>query len=112
MEIHPCVSKIENELTLRGLSYERFDHEPVRTSEEAAVVRDGYSLQQGAKALIVRIKDSEGKHFAMLVVPGDRRFNSKLTRSALGAKDILSTLEPDCIVDSPEEIVQFMRTQQ
>lgn len=82
MQYHPVVSKITRLLADAGMWYETFEHEPVRTSEEAASVRTGYALAQGAKAIIVRIKvRGVGKKFAMIVVPGDRRFSkSKLER--------------------------------
>ncbi|MFO0703799.1 MAG: YbaK/EbsC family protein [Patescibacteria group bacterium] len=53
---HPTVSKIAELLTEHGAWYETFEHEPVRTSEEAAKVRDGYTLSQGAKAIIVKTR--------------------------------------------------------
>jgi len=52
------VSKIVELLESGGYWFETFEHEPVRTSEEAAGVRTGYSQAQGAKAMIVRVKKS------------------------------------------------------
>ena len=44
-------------------------------------MRDGYTLRQGAKALIVRAKDaSGGRRFMMLVMPADRRFDKRKLR--------------------------------
>ena len=89
MEYHPVVNKILDLLKKNDYWYETFEHESVRTSEEAAKVRTGYSLDQGAKAMIVRIKKSESdKKFVMLVVPGNLRFDERKVKDLYGAKDI------------------------
>lgn len=80
MAYHPLVNQIIGLLTLRGLWFETFSHPPVRTSEEAAKVRTGYSFHQGTKALIVKIKDKTTTNNAMLVIPGDRKFDPRLVR--------------------------------
>jgi len=76
--------------------YEKLEHKQVRTSLEAAEVRKNYTLAQGAKALIVRLKRDEKRSFVMIVVPGDARFDTKLTKKTLEAKDIRFA--------SPEEV--------
>ena len=64
-------------------------HEAVRTSEEAARTRPGYTLQQGAKAIIVRVKKSKkDKSFVMLVFPADRAFDTHKVKASFAAKDI------------------------
>lgn len=89
MEYHPLVEKIKSILKERGVWFESFEHEPVRTSEDAARIRDGYSLGQGAKAIIVRVKlAGGGESFAMLVLSGDRRFDNEKVKRLLGAKDV------------------------
>lgn len=89
MPYHPVVNQIVELLTADGCWFETFEHEPVKTSEEAAQIRDGYTLHQGAKALIVRIKTKANeKFFAMFVIPGDLRFNGAQAKSLLQAKDI------------------------
>ena len=70
--IHPVADKIETILREGGFWYERFLHEPVRTSEEAARVRPEYVQHQGTKALIVSVKEIGAdplcnKRFIMLV---------------------------------------------
>ena len=97
---HPVVARIVGVLTEKGCTFKTFEHEPVRTSEEAAAVRPEYSLAQGAKALIIRAKmrETEGgevKTFAQVVVPGDARFDSRKTREVLGAKDIRFAFEEE-----------------
>ncbi|MDP3917775.1 MAG: YbaK/EbsC family protein [Candidatus Woesebacteria bacterium] len=88
MDYHITVSKIINLLKENDLWFETFEHEAVRTSEEAAKTRTGYSLKQGAKALIVRVKKSSEKYFAMLVVPADQKFDNVKVKKLLTAKDI------------------------
>jgi prolyl-tRNA editing enzyme YbaK/EbsC (Cys-tRNA(Pro) deacylase) len=83
----------------RGVWFETFEHEPVRTSEEAAKTRPGYSLHQGAKAIILRVKQGQTKSFHMAVFPADKRFDNDKLKAALGAKDIRFA--------SPEEIAQL-----
>ena len=53
---HLVVKKIISLLEDNECWFETFEHAPVRTSEEAADIRTGYSIEQGAKALIVRVK--------------------------------------------------------
>ncbi len=89
MRYHPVTKIITDLLTQSHSLFETFEHEPVRTSEEAAKIRPGYTLRQGVKALIVRIKKSEAeKKFVMLIVPGDLRFNNQKVKTIFGAKDI------------------------
>jgi prolyl-tRNA editing enzyme YbaK/EbsC (Cys-tRNA(Pro) deacylase) len=94
---HKCVDKIRSLIEQNGMWYEYMEHEPVRTSEEAARVRPHeYTLSQGAKALIVRIKEYGGpKYFAMLVVPGNLKFNYEKTKELLNAKDIRFATEEE-----------------
>jgi len=89
-QIHPCVNKIKTLIEEKGVWYDHLEHEPVRTSDEAAKVRSGkYTQSQGAKALIVRVREYGGKkYFCMIVVPGDLKFDQKKTKEYLNAKDI------------------------
>jgi prolyl-tRNA editing enzyme YbaK/EbsC (Cys-tRNA(Pro) deacylase) len=96
MEYHSVVQKIKDLLTKEKMWFETFEHEPVHTSEEAAKVRTGYSLKQGAKAMIVRVKKSASeKFFAMLVVPGNRKFDVEKVKLLFGAKDIRFATEEE-----------------
>ncbi len=89
MDYHPTTHTIVNLLEQNGLWFESFEHEPVTTSEEAAKVREGkYSLSQGAKALILRVKESSGKRFVMVVLPGDQKFSGNRLKKILNSKDI------------------------
>lgn len=89
MSEHPIAQQIIDEIKKVDGWYEVFEHEPVRTSEDAFKVRSGYTRLQGTKALIVRAKiKGEGRRFVMLVMPGDRRFDSKKAKTMLNAADL------------------------
>lgn len=93
---HLTVSKILGLLEENNFWHQTFEHEPVRTSEEASKLRDGYSIHQGAKALIVRIKLSNTeKKFAMLTSPGDLRFDSSKVKQVFKAKDVRFATEEE-----------------
>ncbi len=95
---HKVVSKIVELLKSGSYWFETFEHEPVRTSEEAGKVRTGYSLAQGAKAMIVRVKKSAtDKSFVMLVLPGDRRFDFAKVKQLFGARDVRFATEDEVI---------------
>lgn len=88
-QYHPVVRTIVALLTDKGVWFETFAHEAVRTSEEAAQVRTGYTIHQGAKALILRVKHSElGKHFVMVVIPGSARFATTALKNKCGFSDV------------------------
>lgn len=93
---HPVVSQIISLLGKNQYWFETFEHEPVRTSEEAAKNRPGYSLRQGAKALVVRIKISKSdRRFVMLVFPGDKRFDTEKIKQLFKAKDVRFATEEE-----------------
>lgn len=96
MEYHKTSKVIIDLLQNNNFWFETFEHEPVRTSEEAAKIRHGYSLHQGAKALVIRVKKTEkDKKFAMLVIPGDSRFDKEKVKRLFGAKDIRFATEEE-----------------
>lgn len=89
MDYHPVVSKIKELLDKNNLWYETFEHEAVKTSEEAAKTRIGYSLEEGAKAMIIRVKNNnKDKRFVMLVFPAHLKFDNNKVKQALHVKDI------------------------
>jgi Ala-tRNA(Pro) deacylase len=93
---HPIAAQITNQLKEGNLWFETFEHEPVRTSEEAAKIRSGYTIAQGAKALIVRTKVSgSDKKFVMLVCPGDKRFDNEKVKQIFNAKDVRFATEEE-----------------
>ncbi len=96
MEYHPVVEKIGNLLRDNSVEFESFEHEPVRTSEEAAKVRTGYRLEQGAKAIIARVKEAgKGKRFVMFVMPGNKKFDAVKIKVNLGLGDIRFATEQE-----------------
>jgi prolyl-tRNA editing enzyme YbaK/EbsC (Cys-tRNA(Pro) deacylase) len=96
MSHHSTVTTIIDLLKKHNVWFETFEHEPVRTSEEAAKLRHGYTLQQGAKALIVRIKiPNQGKKFLMVVLAGDARFDEEKVKVIYAAKDIRFATEAE-----------------
>lgn len=96
MDYHFVVEKIKNLLKESSIEFETFEHIPVRTSEEAAAIRTGYTIEQGSKALIARVKESgKGKRFVMFVVPGHKRFNPVKIKENLGLGDIRFATEQE-----------------
>ena len=86
---HKTVRTIIELLESNSAWYETFEHEPVRTSKEAAQMRNGYTIDQGAKALIFRVKKAGGiVSFVQCVLPGSKRIDSKLLIKLLGSKNI------------------------
>jgi Ala-tRNA(Pro) deacylase len=75
--------RLQRMLTQSGVAFTVLRHEPVFTSEQAAAVR-GTSLASGAKALIIKA----GDRFALLVLPADRKLDSRQARTVLGVKAI------------------------
>ena len=89
MSYHHTVEQIKTLLDAHHVQYVTFEHDAVRTSEEAAALRPEYTLAQGAKALIVRVKykGDQPAGFVQVVVPGDAKFDPKKLRQVLVAKD-------------------------
>lgn len=98
MDYHKVVNEILEILKANHVWFETFEHEPARTSEESAKLRPGYTISQGAKAIIVRVKNLSGeKRFVMLVIPGNLRFDNEKTKHALKIKDIRFATEDEVI---------------
>ena len=95
--------KIIQFLNASGVWYELLEHAPVFTSEQAAVVRKDVSLHQGAKAMVVKVKNPKGEikdPYVMVVCPGDLRIDFKKVRKFLSSVD--ATLA------SPEEVEKLV----
>jgi len=75
--------RLHERLLAGGVPFTVLRHEPVYTSEQAAAVR-GTPLASGAKALVVKADD----RFALLVLPADRRLDSRKARGCLKAKSV------------------------
>lgn len=76
-------ARLHAKLTRAGVPFTVTRHAPVYTSEEAAAVR-GVPLCTGAKALVVKAQDD----YVLLVVPADRKLDSKKARAGLGVKSL------------------------
>lgn len=70
-------------LDSRGAAYGVLRHAPVFTSQEAADIR-GTPLASGAKALVCKADE----RFLMIVLPADRKLNSKGVRASAGIKSL------------------------
>jgi Ala-tRNA(Pro) deacylase len=75
--------RLNDRLQQAGVAFTVLRHEPVFTSEQAAAVR-GTSLASGAKALVVKA----GERFVLLVLPADRKLDSRKARDSLGVKGL------------------------
>lgn len=70
-------------LNQNNISYKTFEHESVRTSEEAAKVR-GVDISRGAKSLVFL---ADGKPL-LFVLGGDKRLDVRKVKDTLGIKDL------------------------
>jgi len=95
MDYHPVTTQIVSLLKQNSLWFETFEHEAVRTSEDAAKVRHGYTLEQGAKALIMRMKANGQREFIMFVMPAHLRLDSKKAKLYLQTKDLRFATEDE-----------------
>ncbi|MEO6508342.1 MAG: YbaK/EbsC family protein [Patescibacteria group bacterium] len=82
--------KIIKQLDENGIEYKLTEHEPVRTSEDAARVR-GVDINTGAKAMVVKSKDT----FYLLVLPAGQRINWRNVKTALGVKEVRFATEEE-----------------
>lgn len=85
---HPVSGQIITLIKNNGFWFETFEHEPVRTSEEAAKVRPNYTLEQGAKALILRVKRKDAIEYVMIVLPGNAKFSNNKVKKLVGTDNI------------------------
>jgi Ala-tRNA(Pro) deacylase len=79
----PVFERLRQRLAEAGVAFTVSRHAPVYTSEEAAAVR-GTPLASGAKALVVKA----GETFVLLVLPADRKLDSRKARQNLGVKGL------------------------
>ena len=85
---HAVVDTLFSFFKNNGVPYSSYTHKEVKTSEEAASARPGYSIEQGVKALIVTLRKDRRKSHAQIVVPGHKKFSSRKVRHALGADSV------------------------
>jgi Ala-tRNA(Pro) deacylase len=85
--------KILSLLDGAGVAYERFEHEHVHSSKDAANIR-GTSLEEAAKALV--LETGAGK-LIMCIVSGHRRIDLKRLKALIGEKSV-SLAHPDKVL--------------
>jgi prolyl-tRNA editing enzyme YbaK/EbsC (Cys-tRNA(Pro) deacylase) len=70
-------------LQAQAVDYIEIEHQPIYTVEEAAQV-DGLSLEEGAKSLLLKTKNS----YVLAVLAGSKRLDSKKFKKLLQVRDI------------------------
>lgn len=88
---------IKKLLEENNVKYQEFHHKPVRTSQEADDVRPDYTMKQGAKALIIKARLNGDKKYFMLVLPGDKRIDSKRAKKMLKCKSFSFASEDEVV---------------
>jgi nondiscriminating aspartyl-tRNA synthetase len=76
-------AEVVESLSSKSISFEKFEHEPVYTSEDAAKVR-GTDIHQGAKALVLQA----GKNFILYVLPADLQADLEILAEKLKVKKL------------------------
>jgi Ala-tRNA(Pro) deacylase len=82
--------KIIQQLDQSGVEYNLTEHEPVRTSEEAAKIR-GVDIKTGAKAMVIKAKEN----YFLIVLPADQRLNWRKVEKILGVKHLRFATEEE-----------------
>ncbi|MCL5429971.1 MAG: hypothetical protein M1504_00665 [Candidatus Marsarchaeota archaeon] len=82
--------KIKRILDEQNIEYRLTEHEPVRTSEEAARIR-GVDLRTGAKAMVLKANDN----YFLFVMPGNKRIDWKKAKQLLGVKEVRFATEDE-----------------
>ncbi len=88
---------IKEFLDEKNVEYTYFNHRPVKTSKEAAEVRDmtvEEGLKRGAKAMVIR---SEGEYY-MFVLPANKKIDFGSIRDILDT-DSVSLADPEKVKD-------------
>lgn len=92
------LENIRKLLENNNIQFKEFKHKPVRTSEEADSIRPEYSSSQGAKALILSVKYSkDNRKMIMVVLPGDKRIDSKKLRKLLSCQSFSFASEDEVV---------------
>lgn len=75
--------QIKNLLDKTGVEYTLSEHQPVRTSKEAAKLR-GVDLKTGAKSMVLK---SKGNYY-LFVLPADLKIDWKKVKQILNTKEV------------------------
>ncbi|MDP3742050.1 MAG: YbaK/EbsC family protein [Candidatus Micrarchaeota archaeon] len=79
------VERIKTLLTNSGAKFEFIEHEPVKTSEDAARIRNA-PLKAGIKAIVVKTRDSQ--HFYVADIPADKKVDFKKLEKVIGCSSL------------------------
>jgi Ala-tRNA(Pro) deacylase len=79
--------KVVSTFSSLGISFEAIEHEPARTSAEAAAARGG-QVENGVKSLLVKVKRKEREFFTILNLPADKKLDWKKAKAVLQADDV------------------------
>ena len=79
------LQRIKTLLLSSGAKFEVFEHEPVRTSEDAAKVRKA-PLKEGIKAIVVKERNTQ--NFYVANVPADKKVDFKKLASIVGVDSL------------------------
>ena len=82
-EENDVYEKIINKLDSEGIHFEKFEHKPVYTSEQAAEIR-GTDIHQGAKALVLQAD----KDYILYVLPADIQADLERLQDKLQVKKL------------------------
>lgn len=86
--------QIKKLLDSKQIEYKFMEHEPTPTSQDSARVR-GTPISEGAKALILRTSKSKNNY--MVVLPGDKKIDSKKLKLVIG--EDFSFEKPEVILE-------------
>ena len=88
--------KVTQVFTSRGIPFQALEHEPARTSAEAAAVRGG-EIANGVKSLLVKAKRKEREFFAVINLPADKKLDWKKAKAVLQADYVRFASEQEVI---------------
>jgi Ala-tRNA(Pro) deacylase len=88
---------IKLKLKTHNAEYQHTHHEPVRTSEQAAQIRNS-KLECGAKAIVMKCKDkTEQIRYVLFVMSAVKKLDSKAVKKLLQVKSISFATEEEVI---------------
>ena len=76
-------NQLKELLVTNNIKFNLMTHEPAKTSEESAKIRNT-TLESGAKALVLKTD----KEFVLLVISAALKFNSKQAKKILKTKNL------------------------
>lgn len=89
------VERIKAMLAEANVNFEVIEHEPVRTSEDAARIRNA-PLKAGIKAIVVKQRDTQ--NFYVADIPADKKVDFKKLEKIIGCNSLTMA--------SPQEVLE------